>query len=183
MAPETLNTETLKYVPGAAAQGPSTEEDRIGPDGLVSDERPQDDEALGDDWVALSDPDYSELELKLVQTALSGSRMSAGPMVTRFEQNFAEYLGRRHAVSVASGTLATWLALRALGIGPGDEVIAAPHGWHQVAQAVTLVGATLVFSDIHYWTGCLDPLRAQAQITPRTKALIAGNVKIGRAHV
>jgi hypothetical protein len=46
--------------------------------------------------------------------------------------------GRAHAVAVASGTLGTWLALRALGIGPGDEVIASPYGWHQVAHAVTL---------------------------------------------
>ena len=69
-----------------------------------------------------------------------------------------------------------WLALRALGIGPGDEVIASTYGWHQVAQAVELAGARVVFSDINYWSGCLDPVRAAAQVTPATRALIAGNV-------
>jgi dTDP-4-amino-4,6-dideoxygalactose transaminase len=77
---------------------------------------------------------------------------------------------------VASGTLGTWLALRALGIGPGDEVIASPYGWHQVAHAVGLTGARLVFADINYWSGCLDPVRAAAQVTPATKAILAGNV-------
>ncbi|MBK7612945.1 MAG: DegT/DnrJ/EryC1/StrS family aminotransferase [Burkholderiales bacterium] len=131
---------------------------------------------MSEDWIALSDPDLSGLEVQLVQTAMSGSRLTYGPMVARFEASFARWLGREHAVSVASGTLGTWLALRALGIGPGDEVIASPHGWHQVAQAVTLAGATLVFSDINYWTGCLDPVRAAAKVTPATKAILAGNV-------
>jgi dTDP-4-amino-4,6-dideoxygalactose transaminase len=72
--------------------------------------------------------------------------------------------------------LGTWLALRALGIGAGDEVIASAHGWHQVAHAVTLAGAKVVFSDINYWSGCLDPVRAAAQVTPATRAILAGNV-------
>ena len=170
-----IEANPIAPVPGGGAEGADPDA-QIGPDGLVADERPENDAALGDDWIALSDPDLSELELKLVQTAMSGSRLSSGPMVTRFETSFARWLGRAHAVSVASGTLGTWLALRALGIGPGDEVIASPHGWHQVAQAVTLAGATPVFSDINYWTGCLDPARAAAKITPRTKAILAGNV-------
>lgn len=148
----------------------------IGPDGLVADETPEADDLLGDDWIMLSDPDLTELELKLVETAMSGSRLTNGPMVARFEESFARWTGRRYAVSVASGTLGTLMALRALGIGPGDEVIAAPHGWHQVAQAVTLAGATLVFSDINYWSGSLDPVRAAARITPRTRAILACNV-------
>ena len=152
-SPATLDPEAhVTPVPGGNAEG-SDPFAAIGADGLVADERPESDDLLGDDWIVLSDPDLSELELKLVETAMSGSRLTAGPMVERFEQSFARWLGRAHAVSVASGTLGTWLALRALGIGPGDEVIASPHGWHQVAQAVSLAGATLVFSDIHYWTG------------------------------
>jgi len=131
---------------------------------------------LPDDWLLLSDPDLSEVESQLVQAALGEPTLSAGNMVQQFEKNFARWLGRRHAVAVASGTLGTWLALRALGIGPGDEVIASPYGWHQVAHAVTLTGARVVFADINYWTGCLDPVRAAAQITPATKAILAGNV-------
>jgi len=130
-----------------------------------------DDEAL-----LLSDPDLSGVELELVAAALRQPRLSAGPLVQAFEQRFAQWVGRRHAVAVASGTLGTWLALRALGIGPGDEVIASPCGWHQVAHAVTLTGATLRLAEIDYWSGCLDPARAETQVTPATRAIIAGNV-------
>ncbi|WP_088284535.1 DegT/DnrJ/EryC1/StrS aminotransferase family protein [Ideonella sp. A 288] len=126
--------------------------------------------------IPLSQPDLGDVELGLVQAALAQPRLSGGRMVAHFERQFADSLNRRHAVAVASGTLGTWLALRALGIGPGDEVIASPNGWHQVAHAVTLTGARLVLSDIHYWTGCLDPLRAAAQIGPATRAILAGNV-------
>ena len=131
---------------------------------------------LPDDWLLLCDPDLSEVELQLVQAAMGQPNLSSGTMVEHFERNFAKWLGRRHAVAAASGTLGTWLALRALGIGPGDEVIASPYGWHQVAHAVGLTGARVVFADINYWTGCMDPVRAAAQITPQTRAILVGNV-------
>ncbi|WP_423222068.1 DegT/DnrJ/EryC1/StrS family aminotransferase [Ideonella lacteola] len=131
---------------------------------------------MPDDWLLLSEPDVGEVEQTLVQAALGQPRLSAGPMIEHFERQFAQWLGRRHAVAVSSGTLGAWLALRALGIGPGDEVIASPYGWHQVAHAVTLAGARVVFADINYWSGCLDPARAEPQITPRTRAILAGNV-------
>jgi dTDP-4-amino-4,6-dideoxygalactose transaminase len=130
----------------------------------------------GDDWLTLAAPDTGEVEAALVQAALQQTRLSAGPMVELFEQRTADWLGRRHAVAVASGTIGTWLLLRAMGIGPGDEVIASPYGWHQVAHAVSLAGAKVVFADINYWTGCLDATRAAAQITPATRAILAGNV-------
>jgi perosamine synthetase len=132
--------------------------------------------ALPDDWLLLSDPDLSEVELELVQAALGQPRLAAGPMVEHFEKAFATWLGRKHAVAVASGTIGTWLALRAMGIGPGDEVIASPYGWHQVAHAVGLTGAKVVFADINYWSGCLDPVRAAPLITAQTKAILVGNV-------
>jgi perosamine synthetase len=131
---------------------------------------------LPDDALLLSEPDIGELEMALVQAAMQAPRLSAGRMATRFEAGFAQWLGREHAVAVASGTLGTWLTLRAMGIGPGDEVIASPYSWHQVAHAVTLAGARVVFADINYWSGCLDPARAAAQVTPNTKAILAGNV-------
>jgi dTDP-4-amino-4,6-dideoxygalactose transaminase len=133
-------------------------------------------ESGGDDWLRLSEPDGGELEWRLVQAALAAPRWSAGRLVEQFEAGFARWLGREHAVAVPSGTLGTWLALRALGIGPGDEVIASPYGWHQVAHAVTLAGARPVFSEINYWSGCLDPARAAPLITPATRAVIVGNV-------
>jgi dTDP-4-amino-4,6-dideoxygalactose transaminase len=131
---------------------------------------------LPDEWFLLSDPDISEVEMQLVQAALAEPVLSSGAMVQHFESRFAQWVGRRHAVAVASGTLGTWLALRALGIGPGDEVVASSYGWHQVAQAVSLTGARVVFADINYWSGCLDPVRAAAQITSATRAILVGNV-------
>ena len=127
-------------------------------------------------WLLLSEPDRSDLEADLVAAALRQPTWSSGSMVQRFEQAFADLVGRRHAIAVASGTTGTWLALRAMGIGPGHEVIASTCGWHQVQHAVTLTGAKVVFADIDYWTGCLDAKRAQAQVTPATRAVIAGNV-------
>ncbi|CAM3672319.1 DegT/DnrJ/EryC1/StrS family aminotransferase [Roseateles saccharophilus] len=135
-----------------------------------------DDFDLPDDWLRLCDPDLSGVELQLVQAALEEPQLSCGRMVQHFEQGFARHHGRRHGIAVASGTIATWLLLRALGIGPGDEVVASPYGWHQVGHAVTLTGARLVFADINYWSGCLDPVRAAGQIGPATKALLVGNV-------
>lgn len=126
-------------------------------------------------WLLLSEPDRSDLEAELVAAALRQPTWSSGPMVQRFEQAFADLVGREHAIAVASGTTGAWLALRALGIGPGHEVIASTCGWHQVQHAVTLTGATVRFADIDYWSGCLDATRAAAQVTPATRALIAGN--------
>jgi len=140
---------------------------------LVADEPSP---GLPDEWFLLSDPDISEVEVQLVQAALAEPSLSSGAMVQHFEAGFAHWVGRRNAVAVASGTLGTWLALRALGIGPGDEVIASSYGWHQVAQAVALTGARVVFADIDYWSGCLDPVRAAAQVTPATKAILVDNV-------
>ncbi len=134
------------------------------------------DDTAPDGWLWLSEPDSSELETELVAAALRAPRWSAGAMVDRFEAHFAQRLGRAHAVAVSSGLAGTWLALRALGIGPGDEVVCSAYGWHQVAHAVVLAGATPVFADIDYWSGCLDPARAAAKITPATRAILAGNV-------
>ena len=131
---------------------------------------------LPEDGLKLSDPDISEVELELVTAALRQPRLSSGRMVEHFEQRFADSVGRRHGIAVASGTLGAWLVLRALGIGAGDEVVATPYSWHQVPHAVTLTGARLVFSEINYWSGCMDPARAATQVTDKTKALIATNI-------
>lgn len=125
--------------------------------------------------IALFEPAAGERELALIDAVLSSGRWTDGPMVESLEQAFAAWVGRRYAVAVASGTLACWVALRARGIGPGDEVVCASHSWFQVAQAVTLSGATPVFADIDYWSGCLCPERAQRKIGPRTRAILAGN--------
>ena len=129
---------------------------------------------LPDDWLLLCDPDLSEVELQLVQAAMGQPNLSSGTMVEHFERNFAKWLGRRHAVAVASGTLGTWLALRALGIGPGAPRESAPPRPARVGRGGGR--ARVVFADINYWTGCMDPVRAAAQITPQTRAILVGNV-------
>ena len=127
------------------------------------------------DVISLFEPTCGPREMELVNAVLQSSQWGDGPMVASFERAFAGWVGRKHAVAVGSGTLGTWIALRAMGIGPGDEVICTSHTWHQVAQAITLVGATPVFADIHYWTGSLSPEKAALRITPQTRALLAGN--------
>ncbi|MBC7215792.1 DegT/DnrJ/EryC1/StrS family aminotransferase [Extensimonas perlucida] len=127
------------------------------------------------DVISLFEPECGARESECVQAVLDSGRWSDGPMVEAFERAFAAWVGRRHAVAVGSGTLGTWIALRALGIGAGDEVVCASHSWHQVAQAITLAGATAVFADIDYWSGSLSPEKAALKIGPRTRALLAGN--------
>jgi perosamine synthetase len=91
----------------------------------------------------------------------------------RFERAFAEYLGVRHALSLPSCTAAIHLALAALGIGPGDEVIVPDVTWIASAAPVTYLGATPVFADIDAQTWCLSVPAFEAAITPRTRAVIA----------
>jgi len=127
------------------------------------------------DVISLFEPECGDREIELVCAVLQSAHWGDGPMLASFEQAFAGWVGRKHAVAVGSGTLGTWIALRALGIGPGDEVICSSHAWHQVAQAITLTGATPVFADINYWTGSLSPEKAALKITPHTRAILAGN--------
>ena len=127
------------------------------------------------DAISLFEPECGAREIELVNAVLQSSRWGDGPMLEGFERAFAGWVGRKYAVAVGSGTLGTWIALRAMGIGPGDEVICTSHAWHQVAQAITLAGATPVFADINYWTGSLNPEKAALKITPNTRAILAGN--------
>lgn len=127
------------------------------------------------DLINLSEPIQGERDMAFLSAVLDSGRWHDGPMTEAFEQSFARWVGRKHAVAVASGTLGVWIALRAWGLGPGDEVVCPAHSWHQVAQAITLCGATPVFADINYWSGCLSPEKAALKITPRTRALLAGN--------
>lgn len=95
-----------------------------------------------------------------------------GEEVTRFEAAFARYVGAEGAVGVASGTAAIELALRACGIGPGDEVITTAHTFIATAEPVSNIGARPVFVDIDPETYNMDPEAAEAAITPRTRALL-----------
>ena len=93
--------------------------------------------------------------------------------ITRFERSFAEYLGAKHAIATSSCTGALHIAMRALGIGDGDEVILPEITWIASAAPVTYERAKPVFVDIDPKTWCIDVTKVEAAITPRTKAIIA----------
>jgi len=115
-----------------------------------------------------------------VERVLDSERYILGPEVSAFENEFAEYCGARHAVGVANGTEAITIALRAMGVGPGDEVVVPSFTFYASAEAIPPTGATPVFCDINPETYCVTAETVKAAITPKTKAVIAvhlfGNV-------
>lgn len=110
--------------------------------------------------------------LAAFEAVLEAGAFAGGPFVQRFEKDFAAYCGTRHCVAVGSGTDALWLALLALGVGPGDEVITVPMTFMATAEAITYTGARPVFVDIEPDTYTLDPRQLERAITPRTRAII-----------
>jgi perosamine synthetase len=122
--------------------------------------------------IPLSAPDITEGEIDAVVSVLRTPRLSLGPKLVEFESAMAAYVGVPHAVGVSSGTAGLHLALLALGLGPGDEVIVPSFTFIAVANAVRYVGAHPVFADIDSETLNLDPVAVEAAVTPRTRALI-----------
>lgn len=131
---------------------------------------------MTDSWIPLTAPDYGDAETAAVQAVLGRAEQTGGPLTVAFEAAFAEYLGRRHAIAVSSGTLATLLALKAAGIGEGDEVIAPPYSWRQTPHAILWCGAKPVLVEIDYWSQTLAPEKVAAKITDKTRAILAANV-------
>lgn len=109
---------------------------------------------------------------KALSRILDHGRFTLGPEVKAFEEAFATYCGVEHCVAVSSGTAALMLALKASGIGPGDEVITVSHTFFATAEAISHVGATPVFVDIDPSTYTMSPKAAEEAITPKTKALL-----------
>jgi len=108
-----------------------------------------------------------------LRAVLDGGQLILGPEVKAFESEFAAYIGVGHAVGVANGTDAIVVALRALGIRAGDEVITTAHTAVATVAAIELAGATPVFADIDPRSFTLDPAAVQRAITARTKAIVA----------
>lgn len=108
----------------------------------------------------------------VVSAVMADGRYIMGPQVQAFETQFADYLGCTHVVSCNSGTDALHLALRALKIGAGDEVITTPFTFIATTEAIGMVGATPVFVDVDLNTYNIDPKEIEKKITPRTKAIL-----------
>ena len=110
----------------------------------------------------------------------TGGRYILGPEVEAFEREFAAYVGVKHAIGVGNGTDAITIALRALGVGPGDEVICPSFTFYATVEATVSAGATPVYCDVDPRTMCVTPDTVKAAVTPRTKAIVAvhlfGNV-------
>jgi dTDP-4-amino-4,6-dideoxygalactose transaminase len=107
-----------------------------------------------------------------VARVMSEGRFILGPEVQAFEAEFASVCSVRYAVGVNSGTTAIALALMAMGIGPGDEVVSVAHTFIATAEAISMVGATPVFVDVDPTRCLMDPEELEAAITQRTRAVI-----------
>jgi dTDP-4-amino-4,6-dideoxygalactose transaminase len=107
-----------------------------------------------------------------IREVIEASAFAGGPFVTAFEKDFAEYTDSGYAAGVGSGTDALFLALLALGIGPGDDVITVPNSFIATAEAISYVGANPVFVDVDPMTYTMDPSKLKGALTPRTKAII-----------
>ena len=119
-------------------------------------------------------PDIGEEEIAEVVDTLRSGWVTTGPKTKRFEQDFAAFLGdpALHCMAVNSATAGLHLALEALGIGPGDEVITTTHTFTATAEVVRYLGADVVLVDIDPATLCIDVQAVEAAITPRTKAVM-----------
>jgi dTDP-4-amino-4,6-dideoxygalactose transaminase len=120
-------------------------------------------------------PVHEELREELaaaIQRVVASSRYVLGPEVEAFEREFATFCGARHCVGVANGMQAVELVLRALGIGPGDEVVTVSHTAFPTAAAVTATGATPVFVDVDAGTQCMRSDALADAFTPRTRAVL-----------
>lgn len=118
-------------------------------------------------------PDIGEPEIDAVAQAMRSGWLTTGPIAKQFEQEFAAYIGSGvDAIAVNSATAGLHLALEAMGVGPGDEVITTTHTFTASAEIARYLGAEPVLVDIDPKTLCIDPEAIRAAITPRTKVII-----------
>ena len=124
------------------------------------------------EFLPFSRPDISEHEIAAVADVLRSGWITTGPKNALFEERFREYTGSRGAVALASGTGGMHLALRALGIGPGDEVITPSMTWVSTVNLIVLAGATPVFADIDRDTLMVNANTVEEQLSERTRLII-----------
>src|SRR5256886_7205651 len=117
-------------------------------------------------------PAIGEEEIAAVTETLRSGWLTSGPSAAEHERRLAEYLEAEHVLALASGTAAIHLALVALGVGPGDEVITTPITWPATANVIVHTGATPVFVDVRDPDLNIDPARVAEAVTERTKAIL-----------
>ena len=126
--------------------------------------------------IPLSQPFLGNEEVQAVVDVLKSDRLALGPKTKEFETLFAEAIGTKYAVAVNSGTSGLHLAIRGMGIGPGDEVITTPFSFIASSNCILFEGATPVFVDVTEDTVNIDPALIEAAITPKTKAILPVHV-------
>lgn len=107
-----------------------------------------------------------------IASVIADSAFINGKYVSQFEKEFAQYLGIKHAIGCANGTDSIEILLQAHGIGRGDEVIVPAHSWFSTSEAVSAIGATVIFADVLPNRYTIDPLSIKAKITTKTRAII-----------
>jgi len=127
---------------------------------------------MSESFIQVAKPFVGEEEAEAIKEVLLSGQYVSGSKVAEFENAFAGYIGTRHAVAVNNGTAALFVALQALGIRPGDEVIVPPLTFFATVSAVLYHGAVPVFADIKEDHFCLDPESVRSKITPETRAVI-----------
>ena len=125
-----------------------------------------------EDFIPYNLPDITQAEIDEVVDTLRSGWIAKGPRTLKFEKEFAEYLGAKHAIAVNSCTAALHVSLLTQNIGPGDEVITTPMTFASTASTILHCSAKPVFADIDYRTGCIDPEEIAKKITPHTKAIV-----------
>jgi dTDP-4-amino-4,6-dideoxygalactose transaminase len=113
----------------------------------------------------------AEIDANIQEVLMSGKYVQ-GPMLAKFEAQAAEYFGSKYAIGVGNGTDAIWLALMALGVSPGDEVITHANTFFATAEAAWIAGAKVVLVDCDPKTKNIDPAAIEAAVTEKTKAII-----------
>src|SRR5439155_5327782 len=122
--------------------------------------------------IPIAKPELGEEEAAAARDAILSGWVTQGPRVTAFEEAFGRYVGAPHACAVSNCTTALHLALHALGVGAGDEVVTVSHSFIATANAVRYCGATPVFVDIDPATYNINPGLIEAAITSRTRAIM-----------